>query len=112
MSTGLIVGLVVLVAVVVVGLILVAARSITVERVHERALKVARRATAADLADGATGRLAGVVTADATLRAPLTGRDCVGYIARVEELVSRRGGGRWAERIHEVRGVPFTIDDG
>ncbi len=112
MSTGLIVGLAVVVVVVVLILIRVAARSITVERVHERALKAARRATAADLADGTTGRLAGVVTSDATLRAPLTGRPCVAYVARVEEKIARGDTKGWVERIHEVKGLPFTIDDG
>lgn len=113
MSTAAILGVGIPIAVVVVALLVrFAARSISVERVHEDLLQHAARATAASLENGATGRLAGVVTADTTLLAPLTRRPCVGYVARVEERIATGKGGRWVERIHEVRGVPFTIDDG
>lgn len=111
MSTGALIGAAAVVVVAVLLLIRLAARSVSVEQVHAHLLRTARGTTAAALETGATGRLAGVVTADALLKAPLTGRACVGYVARVEEW----SGGRrahWIERIHEVRGVPFTIDDG
>lgn len=75
----------------------------------ERALREAQRATVADMVEGTTARLAGVVTSDGTLRAPLTGRACVAYVARVEEHLGKQG---WRTRVYEVRGVTFTIDDG
>jgi CBS domain-containing protein len=101
------------VTVVVVGvLIRAAATSMSEAEQVERELRLAPRATALGLADGASGRLAGVVTSDATLRAPLTGRPCVAYVVRVDEKRADRRWSRWRERLHEVRGVPFTIDDG
>lgn len=111
MSTAAIVIGAVVAVVVAAILVRLAARSISAERIHEQMLREAPRATAASLENGVTGRLAGVVTADATLRAPMTGRACVAYVARVEEWSGGRRA-RWLERIHEVRGVPFTIDDG
>ena len=111
MTTWIIVGIVITLVIVAV-LIRAAAWSMSEHKQLERELRDSPRTTAARLEAGATGRLAGVVTSDATLRAPLTGRACVAYVARVEERMPRGQGARWVERIHEIRGVPFTLDDG
>jgi hypothetical protein len=111
MSTGLMLGIGLTVLVVGV-LIAAAAWSMSERRVLERQLRETPAVTAAGLEVGSKGRLAGVVTSDATLRAPLTGRPCVAYVACVEEKRSDRTTSPWVERIHEVRGVPFTLDDG
>ena len=96
------------VVIVTVVLIVMAARDADRKRA-ERALRSAPRATVATLTEGTTARLAGVVTSDGTLKAPLTGRACVAYVVVLEERVGKRG---WVRRLHEVRGVPFTLDDG
>jgi hypothetical protein len=57
-------------------------------------------------------RVHGTVTAGATVIAPLTGRSCVFYEAVVEERVSNGKSSSWRQRVREVRGVPFVIDDG
>jgi CBS domain-containing protein len=111
MAIWIVVGLVVALVAALL-LIRAAAASMSEEKELERQLRAAPRSTAFELADGATGRLAGVVTSDATLRAPLTGRPCVAYVVRVDEKRSNRRSSPWRQRLHEVRGVPFTIDDG
>lgn len=77
-----------------------------------RALRGAPRQAIAAAAEGAEVRVDGTVLPGETLVAPLTGRPCVVYEAVVEEWVNRGKTGSWRQRIREVRGVPFLIDDG
>ena len=77
-----------------------------------RALRGAPRSAIAEVAEGAVVRVHGTVTAGATIIAPLTGRSCVFYEAVVEERVSNGKSSSWRQRVREVRGVPFVIDDG
>lgn len=78
----------------------------------KKALRSAPRVAIRELPEGTPARIVGTVAAQATLRAPLTGRTCVAYVAQVEELVSSGKTSSWRGRIHEVRHVPFTVDDG
>jgi hypothetical protein len=77
-----------------------------------RQLREAPRVDIGALAEGAPARIIGAVVADETLRAPFTGRPCVAYVAEVDEYVSRGKSHRWESRIHEVRHLPFVVDDG
>ena len=78
-----------------------------------RTLREAPRVDIRAMPEGARARVVGTVTAHgATLRAPLTGRACVAYVAQVEERISTGKTSYWTNRIHEVKSVPFAIDDG
>lgn len=77
-----------------------------------RALRKARHASIAEAPEGAVVRIDGVIADGETLIAPLTGRACVFYLATIEEYVSSGRSGSWRERARELRGVPFTVDDG
>lgn len=77
-----------------------------------RALRDAPRATVAELREGVAARLVGTVGAQETLSAPLTGRVCVAYVVLVEERISTGKSSRWVDRIREIKGVTFSLDDG
>ena len=77
-----------------------------------RQLRQAPRGQIRDAAEGQAVRFDGTVAPGQTLRAPLTGRVCVFYVALVEEYVSNGKTGSWRQRVREQRGVPFTLDDG
>jgi hypothetical protein len=77
-----------------------------------RALRRAPRIAIRALPEATRARIVGTVAAEATLRAPLTGRTCVAYVVHVEERVSNGKTTTWTPRIHEVKSVPFTVDDG
>jgi hypothetical protein len=80
------------------------------------------RVAIADAAEGVTIEIAGTIVSGATIEAPLTGRACVHYDLEIVEesrgtgapgLGVRRGYGLHITpgRLHEVRGVTFTIED-
>lgn len=77
-----------------------------------RLLAAAPRRRIAEAVDGASVRLDGVVQPGATVIAPLTGRPCVCYEAVIDEWVSSGKSGRWRNRVRELQGVVFAIDDG
>jgi hypothetical protein len=65
------------------------------------------------LAEGQTGRVIGdAFPAGETLQAPLTGRACVYYIAKVEQHHSNGRSSYWKTIVKEERGVPFVLTDG
>lgn len=67
----------------------------------------------ADLADGVRGRVTGrAYPLTEALRAPLSGRPCVHFVARVDERVENDDGSEsWRNIIDESHGVPFGIQD-
>jgi hypothetical protein len=74
-----------------------------------RKLRTAKAFAIGALPEGTAGRVAGDASAlDATLQAPLTGRDCVCYVAIVDGF---RGPLGWVNLITEERGVPFVLAD-
>ncbi len=75
----------------------------------KRQLRGAPRFALAELSEATLGRVVGraAVLRD-QLTAPLTGRACVHYIAKVEQ----QQGKSWRTIITEERGVPFVLDDG
>lgn len=78
-----------------------------------RYLRKAERRPIAQLGDGVVGRIVGAArrSADGTLVAPLTGRPCLYYVARVDEQTSSGKTTRWRTVIREERGVPFVVQD-
>lgn len=75
----------------------------------KRALRAAPTVPIARLGEGDLGRIVGKARVlDDKLVAPLTGRACVYYIARVQE----EDGDSWTTIIEEERGVTFVVDDG
>ena len=78
-----------------------------------RELRAAALYRIADLPDGVRGRIAGrAYPLTEALRAPLSGRPCVYFIARVEERNTDSDGDTWVKLVDEYRGVPFGIQDG
>jgi hypothetical protein len=75
------------------------------------ALGEAKQVSIAEAPENAVVRIVGQVVEGETLVAPLTGRRCVYYVATLEEY---RSSGRfgWNERVREIRGVQFAVDDG
>ncbi|MEJ7603241.1 MAG: GIDE domain-containing protein [Kofleriaceae bacterium] len=75
----------------------------------KRALRATPRFAIAELPEDAPGRAVGAARPTGEpLRAPLSGRPCIYYVAVVEEL----HGKQWKETVREERGVPFVLDDG
>lgn len=73
-----------------------------------RALRAARRWQIGELPEDTLGRVAGSVQPlEDTLTAPLSGRPCAVYLAKLEE----RDGGNWKLLAAERDGVPFRISD-
>lgn len=82
------------------------------DRRIRRLLKKSDRVEIAQFPDGASAKVVGaVVVENQHLNAPLTGRPCVYYEARVEEYKSRGKSGSWVTVIREVAGVPFFVRD-
>jgi len=76
----------------------------------KRALRAAPTVSIARLAEGDLARIIGKAKVlDDQLVAPLTGRACVLYIARVQQ---EDGDGDWRTVIEEEHCVPFVVDDG
>lgn len=76
-----------------------------------RELRQARRVALADVKDGEIVRVTGRVRAIETgLRAPLSGRHCVYYLATAEPVHDRRGSSGWGE-VREERYVDFLVED-
>ncbi len=74
-----------------------------------RKLRSAKPFAIGALPEGTAGRIVGDASVlDATLQAPLTGRDCVCYVAIVDVF---RGPLGWANIVTEERGVPFVLAD-
>jgi hypothetical protein len=72
-----------------------------------RALRAARLSRLADLPENTVGRVAGVVrTLGEPLTAPLSGRVCVYYVAKVEDNANPRN-----TLLVEEKGVPFIVED-
>jgi hypothetical protein len=85
-------------------------------RPEARARRELRRATLyriADLPDGVRGRIAGrAYPLMQPIIAPLSGRECVYFIARVEQRTQNDDGSdSWGPVVNESRGVPFGIQD-
>jgi hypothetical protein len=78
-----------------------------------RKLRNARSFAIAELAEGQAGRVIGeAFPIGVTLQGPLTGRDCVYYIAKVEQHHSTGRSSYWKTIVEEERGVPFALTDG
>ena len=78
-------------------------------RAVERHIAVAPRRQIADLAEGERACVIGTARVlEKTIPAALTARDCLYYIASIEERVR----GIWLLVIRERRGVQFVVDDG
>lgn len=78
----------------------------------KRQLRGARALRIAELGDGQAGRVIGRARVlEQTLEAPLSGRACVFYIARVEERRSSGKHSYWRTIISEQHGVPFVLED-
>lgn len=76
-----------------------------------RELRHARRVALADVKDGELVRVTGRVRAlESGLRAPLSGRRCVYYLATAEPVHDRRGSFDWGE-VREERYVDFLVED-
>jgi len=101
----------VVIAVAALAIVLAIAWFVGERRIKRTIASAPHRAIAA-LSDGAVARVAGkVVLASAeTIRAPLSGRACVFYEIRVQEWMQQTHG-YWRETVHELRGVPFTLED-
>jgi hypothetical protein len=78
-----------------------------------RKLRNAQSFPIGQLPEGKAGRVIGDAHPLAeTLTAPLTGRACVYYIAKVEQHHSTGKSSYWKTLVKEERGVPFVLDDG
>jgi hypothetical protein len=77
-----------------------------------RKLRKAKMYMIGELPEGQAGRVIGdAYPLGAKLRAPLTGRDCVYYIAKVDQHYNTGKTSGWKNIIKEERGVPFLLQD-
>jgi len=76
-----------------------------------RAATAAERRTIAEVEEGAEARVVGRIVGGEAFAAPFTGRSCVYLDLEIEEHTGHSAQ-PWAPIAQEVRGVPFTIDDG
>ncbi len=90
--------------------VVVAVNAFSADANARRELRKAPKRKIAELRDGEVARLIGTVSSHVPpLAAPLTGRPCVYYIARLQ---TQSGAKRsWQTVITEERGVPFIITD-
>jgi hypothetical protein len=99
------------VAVIVFALALVAWFFSSEKRI-KRKLRAAQKWAIGELPENTIGRVIGEVQPlDRTLTAPLTGRACVYYVAKVEQYRSNGRSGGWRTIIRETDGVPFRLVD-
>lgn len=78
-----------------------------------RQLRNAARFTISELPDGKPGRIVGrAAPLTAPLVGPFTGRPCVYYVARLEELRYEGHHAYWGLVCEESLGMPFAVDDG
>jgi hypothetical protein len=76
-----------------------------------RALKTMKESRLADVKDGERARVTGVVAAlDRTLTSPISGRSCVGFHVRVEQV--NAVGIDWHTVIVQSDVIPFKVIDG
>lgn len=111
MSGGMEFAAVILAAGLVVA-VLVGVRLLSRDARLKRKIRAATPTTVAAALPGATVRLSGVIEAHGEARrAPITGRTCVYYLARL--LVHQSSGkhGRWDEMAREEHGVEFRLRD-
>lgn len=78
-----------------------------------RAIAATPRKKIADVRDGELVRIVGKVALHGeALTAPVSGRQCAFYEARVEEKHQQEDRASWKTIVEEIRGSDFVIDDG
>lgn len=93
----------------VLGAVMLVVNLTKAERYYKKQLRRAPRFAIAKLDEGELGRIVGHARVhEQELVAPLTGRACVYYIAKVEV---RDHGEEWKAVIVEETGVPFVLED-
>jgi hypothetical protein len=103
----------IMLALVIGGAVVFAIAYWSPDAVNKRKLKRAQRYRIADLTENTLGRLVGAATPiDVTLTAPLSGRPCVMYIARVEEQHRSGKTTTWRTKVREAQSVRFVLADG
>ena len=78
----------------------------------KRQLRAAKPWPIGELPENTLGRVIGAAQPlDHVLHGPLTGRACVYYIAKVEQLRSTGRSSHWRTLVNESHGVPFVLSD-
>lgn len=98
--------------VVVVLAVAVALWWFSADQVARRAMLQTPRSAIADAQDGQVVRVVGVVEAEATVEAPISGRPCVAWRVKVEEKQRSNNGTRWDTVIDDHDEVAFSVVEG